>query len=284
MQEVNELLESSVAYELRGTRALRKGDWAAAAAYFRKGLKVAPADPSLRHSLGTALFQMGDTRGAVEQFEEALRVSPHDAKAQYSLGVLAEASGRANEAIERFSAAVRSEPSYVDARVRLAGLLRRSGRLQESLAQYEKAIKIDPRVADGQFGFAITLGSLRRYQEARERLTEGMKLYPDQAAFALALARVLAAAPDDRVRDGRQAMAVMESLSDKQRRMDFGETLAMTLGELGQYEQAAACQREAIAAAKRAGRDDLAQRMTENLRLYESHKPCRTPWRNDDLP
>lgn len=277
MQELDELLQSSVAYELRGIGALNHGDWAAAAAYFRKGLELAPANPSLGHRLGTALFQMGDTRGAVAQFEEVLRVSPAYAKAHYSLGVIMEASGRTNEAIERFSAAVRDDPSYVVAHLSLADLLRGSGRLRESLSQYEQVIKLDPRVADGQFGYAIALVGLRRYQKARDRLTDGMKAYPDQPAFAHSLARLLAAAPDDRVRDGRQALAVMHALSDEQRRTDFGETMAMVFAEVGQYEEAAAWQREAMATAKRAGRDDLARRMAENLRLYEGRKPYRMP-------
>lgn len=277
MQELDELLQSSVAYELRGIGALNHGDWAAAAAYFRKGLELAPANPSLGHRLGTALFQMGDTRGAVAQFEEVLRVSPAYAKAHYSLGVIMEASGRTNEGIERFSAAVRDDPSYVVAHLSLADLLRGSGRLRESLSQYEQVIKLDPRVADGQFGYAIALVGLRRYQEARDRLTDGMKTYPDQPAFAHSLARLLAAAPDDRVRDGRQALAVMHALSDEQRRTDFGETMAMVFAEVGQYEEAAAWQREAMATAKRAGRDDLARRMAENLKLYEGRKPYRMP-------
>jgi len=96
------------------------------------------------------------------------------------------------------------------------------------------------------------------------------------------LTRLLAAAPDDRIRDGRRAMVVMQSLLEKPRSTDLGETLAMTLAELGQYEEAVAWQREAMAAAERGGRADLVERMAENLRLYEHHMPCRTPWRDDD--
>lgn len=277
MQEVHDLLRSSVAYELRGIGALNHGDWPAAAAYFRKGLELAPADPSLGHRLGTVLFQMGDTPGAVAQLEDVVRLSPEYAKAHYSLGEIMKANGRSSEAIARFTAAVTHDPGYVAARLSLADLLRESGRLHESLSQYEQVLRLDPRVADGQFGYAIALFGLRRYQEARDRLTEGTKVYPNQPAFAHSLARVLAAAPDDRVRDGRQALAVMQALSDEQRRIDFGETMAMAFAEAGQYEKALAWQREGIEGARRAGRDDIARRMAQNLRLYESRKPYRTP-------
>lgn len=284
MQELDELLQSPMAYDLRGTRALDIGDWSAATAYFRKGLELAPTNPSLRHRLGTALSQMGDARGALEQFEQVVRTSPDYAKAYYSLGILMEASGRHQEAIDRFSSALMYDPGYVQARVRLAGVLRRSGRLQESLAQYEHGLELDPRFSDAVFGRAMTLVRLQRYHKARDRLTEGMKLYPDQPMFAHALARLLAAAPDDRVRDGRRAMTLMQELGKKQQSIDLGETLAMTLAELGQYQQAAAVQRDVIAAAERAGLGDVARRMAENLRLYERRKPCRTPWRDGEMP
>lgn len=284
LQELAELVRSGLGYELRGMRALASGDWAGAAASFRKGIELTPENPALWHRLGTALFQMGDARGAVEQFEEALRRSPTFAKAHYSLGVLLQASGHDKEAIERFSAAVRYEPTYIEARLRLAAVLRRTGRLREALAQYQQVINVarevggDPRVAEAPFGYAITLVRLRRYREARDMLAEALKTYPDQPVYTHALARLLAAAPDSLVRDGPRAMALMQALSDEQRRVDTGETMAMTLAELGRYDEAAAWQREAIAAAKQGGRADSVQRMTERLRAYER----RAPWRSDD--
>lgn len=284
LQELKEILQSAISYEIRGTRALDGRDWAAAADDFRKGLELAPESASLRYKLGTALLLMGDARAAQEQFEQILRTSPQYAKAHYSLGMLMEASGRKQEAIDRFSAAVKYEPRYVDAHIRLAALLRRSGRMQESLSHYTEALKIDPGTPEASAGYAMALVALRRYQEARDWLIDAVKVHSDQPEFAHALARLLAAAPDKRVRDGQQAMAVMRTLSDEQQRLDLGETMAMTLAERGRYEEAAAWQRRAITAAGQAGHPDLAQRMVGSLRLYEAKKPCRTPWRDEDLP
>jgi cytochrome c-type biogenesis protein CcmH/NrfG len=130
----------------------------------------------------------------------------------------------------------------------------------------------------------MTLVRLRRYESARDRLSEATRLHPGEAAFVLSLARLLAAAPDDRVRDGERATALMQALPEDQKRLDLGETMAMTLAESGRFEEAAAWQRRAIAAAREAGQADLAQRMAGNLKLYEARRPCRTPWRAEDLP
>jgi hypothetical protein len=56
----------------------------------------------------------------------------------------------------------------------------------------------------------------------------------------------------------------------------------MVQAELGQFTEAVTWQKEAIAAAEQGGQHGIAQRIGDNLRLYESRKPCRTPWRADE--
>ena len=284
MQAMRDSLQSPSAYEREGIQALGSGDWEAAAAAFRRGIELAPENPSLRHRLGTALFMMGNQREGQAQFEEALRVSPQYAEAHYSLGLILEGSGRFEEALHRFSTAVRHEPSYVEARVRLARLLRRVGRWNEALSEYSRVIAADPQGAEAPFGYAMTLALLGRYQEARDRLEDGIARYPDQQMFANALARLLAAAPDARARDGQRALTLVQELLARERSFDLGEAMAMALAEVGRYAEAASWQREVMSMADQAGRYDLVQLMAGNLRLYERREPSRTPWRDDEMP
>ena len=284
MVELDEVLESPQAYESRGIRALDRKDFAEAAALFRKGLAIAPANPALTHRLGTALYMMGEAAKAREHFEAAVRLSPDYHLAQYSLGVLLQADGRHAEAIEHFTAALKSRPSHTAARVRLAASLRRTGRARDALPHYEQVVLLQPELSEARFGHAIALVQARRYQEARDRFAEGMKLFPDQTVFAHGLARLLATAPDDRVRDGQRAMSLAQEVLKQGRTLDLGATVAMAHAELGQYGQAAAIQRDLISAAGKAGLRDLVPRLTRNLALYERGEPCRTPWTADEIP
>ena len=110
-----------------------------------------------------------------------------------------------------------------------------------------------------------------------------MALYPNELAFARAAARLFAAAPDDRVRDGRRAVTIGQTLLSRQpRTIDLEETLAMASAEVGQYNEAVQWQREAIASAERTGRRDAIQRLADNLARYQAGRPCRTPWRADE--
>ena len=284
MQTLRDSLQSPSAYEREGIQALGAGDWEAAVAAFRRGIELAPENPSLRHRLGTALYMLGNEREGQAQFEEVLRVSPDYAEAHYSLGLILEGDGRFEEALHRFSTAVRHEPSYVEARIRLARLLRRAGRPNAALSEYAQVVAADPQGAEARFGYAMTLALLGRYREARERLEEGSAAYPDQPIFAKALARLLAAAPDARTRDGQRALTLVQELLAQERSFDLGEAMAMALAEVGRYAEAASWQREVISMAEQAGRQDLVQLMSGNLRLYERGEPSRTPWRDDEMP
>jgi tetratricopeptide (TPR) repeat protein len=198
--------------------------------------------------------------------------------------VLLQADGRHAEAIDRFTAAVRSRPGDTAARVRLAASLRRIGNAQEALRQYEQVASVRPALTEARFGHAIALVQVGRYREARDLLTEGMKGGSDASLFAHGLARVLATARDDRIRDGQRAMTLVQDLLKQGRTLDLGATMAMALAELGQFAQAAAVQRDLIAAAEKAGLRDAASRLTTNLGLYERGEPCRTPWTADEVP
>jgi hypothetical protein len=111
-----------------------------------------------------------------------------------------------------------------------------------------------------------------------------MKNHPDQAMFAQVLARLLAAAPDDHVRDGRRALTLVDQLVKGPQTIELAETTAMALAESGRYQEAVAVQRDALTGATNAGLPDVQRRIAENLHRYESRTPCRVPFSDDELP
>jgi tetratricopeptide (TPR) repeat protein len=282
MAEVSGLLQNADAYESRASQALGARQWADAATNLRKAIELSPDNAFSRLNLGTALYMQGDADGALEQYREAVRLSPTLARAHFAIGVLMESRGQDGEAIKAFSAAIASDAGYVEPRFSLANALRRGGRAQESLAQYAEVLRLDPAVSQASFGYAMALVRLGRYPEAKARLEAAMKTFPDQPGFPHALARVLAAAPDDRVRDGRRALSIMNELLKSQQTLPMAETMAMALAESGRFDEAVKWQQDAIQSAGESKRDDLVRKLTTNLRLYQSRQPCRTPWTLDD--
>lgn len=286
MRELDSLLESPVRSERLGLEALEKGLWADGEQHFRKGIALRPAEPDLRaalsHGLGSALALSGDAAAAQVQFEEGVQASPTYWKNHYDLGVLAAMAGRDASAIAYFTEVVKLEPDYAPAHLMLADTLRRTAQVDASLVEYREVLRIDPKIAEGRFGTAIALVRLDRFADATATLQEGISLHPDDLRFSHALARLLAAAADATVRDGRRALAITESLAKRGMSIELAETTAMALAEIGRYQEAAAWERRAIAAAKSRGATDVARLMAENLGLYERRQPCRTPWRLSD--
>lgn len=280
--EVSGLLQNAAAYEARASQAIGARQWAEAETNLRKAVELAPSNAFSRLNLGTALYMQGNEDGALEQYREAVRLSPTLARAHFAIGVLLESRGQDGEAIKAFEAAVASDVKYVEPRFSLANALRRGGRVQESLTQYGEVLRLDPSVSQASFGYAMGLVRLGRYQEARSRLESAMKTFPDQPGFPHALARLLAAAPDAGVRDGTRAVAIMNDLLKTQQTVPMAETMAMALAESGRFDEAVQWQRDAIRAARESKREDLVRKLTTNLHLYESRRPCRTPWPLDD--
>jgi hypothetical protein len=131
----------------------------------------------------------------------------------------------------------------------------------------------------------MVLVKLGRYEGARDLLAAGKRTYPDQPIFAHGLARLLAAAPDDRIRDGGKAITLVQTLLQKeQRTLELGETMAMALAALGRYEEAVSVQRDLITGAERGGLHAVTGRLSRNLALYQRHERCRTPWTDEEMP
>lgn len=284
MVELETLLESPQTYETQGIRALEKEDWTGAASWFRKGLGLAPENAALHQRLGAALGAMGDAGAARQQFEEAVRLAPDQFLAHYSLGVMEQQAGRHEAAIAKFSAALLAQPNYPQAQVRLASSLRRTRRAREALSAYERALADAPELVEARLGYAMTLVQLGRYREARDRFDAARKPGGEVAPFTHGLARLLATAPDAAVRDGARAMTLVQELLQRGRTLDLGETMAMTLAELGEFDRAAAVQRDLVTASRQAGLAPVTARLAANLSRYERRLPCRTPWTEDEMP
>ena len=287
MQQLEALLESPVRYHTLGLAALDNGRWADAEQSFRKGLSLQPADPGLRaaldHGLGTALAMSGDSAAAQALFEQGVQASPAYAKNHYSLGVLDVMAGRDASAVAHLTEAVKYEPGYAQAHLVLGDALRRSGRADAALVHYQEVLRIDARMAEARFGAVLALVRLNRFAEAAAIVNEGVTNHPDDPRFPHALARLLAAAPDMGIRDGRRALSIVETLAKGGVSVEFAETMAMALAEVGRYADAVMWQRRAISSASHQGATAMSRLMTANLDLYERGQPCRTPWRPDEL-
>ncbi len=184
LQGATVVLDSAVSYEGIGMQAIRRQDWPGAIQAFRRGLEVAPADPSLRYWMASAMIAAGDAAGAEREFQAIARAQPDFAKAHFSLGAIFDQQNKPADALREYQAAVRYAPNLSDARLRLAFSLRRAGQLPEAAAQFEEAVRLDPNLADAWIGGAQTLVSLGQRDHARDWIARGRRLHPNRREWA----------------------------------------------------------------------------------------------------
>jgi tetratricopeptide (TPR) repeat protein len=91
MTELEELLQSVTAYQDRGMRAARSGNWDEAARQFQRAVEAAPDNVEARVDLAGALYRTGDRGGALTHAREAYRLAPTDPHAESLLKTLTSA-------------------------------------------------------------------------------------------------------------------------------------------------------------------------------------------------
>jgi hypothetical protein len=122
---------------------------------------------------------------------------------------------------------------------------------------------------------------LHRYAEALRSLEDSLDVVPDDRNIRQAVVRLLAAAPDERVRDGRRAERFARALVATGATYDHIEAVAMMAAENGDFETAQRLQLQALEAIGQGAPPALVDELQRNLQRYRSRRPCRTPWTDD---
>jgi tetratricopeptide (TPR) repeat protein len=297
------------AYGNLGIVLADKGQFDEAIKYFRKALQINPDYPETLNNLGLALAAKGRLDEAVENYRKAIQINPNDADTLNNLGLALAAKGQFGEAIGNFYKAIQINPSYTDALNNLGNALAVKGRLDEAIENYRKAIQLNPNsfktldnlgialTVRGQFNEAIgnycqaiqlnsnrpeiffhlgmTLGQLGRTREAVAQYREALRLNPNLAGALNNLAWVLAASPDDGLRDGAEAVRLAERACEL---THYGEplfigTLAAAYAEAGRFPEAVATAEKAEQLAAAAGLAAVAAKNRQLRELYRAGKP-----------
>lgn len=143
---VQETSDKALAFLLRGTAYLQKGDFDQAIADYTKALQqdVTVAANYSYYNLAVAYLQAGDFDQAIVNFKEALRVNPADKEALRALGVACSKKGTHEQALTYFNEAVEAHPDdatiYIDRGITYA----QKGEYDKAIADLTTAMNLDP--------------------------------------------------------------------------------------------------------------------------------------------
>jgi tetratricopeptide (TPR) repeat protein len=298
-----------------GNALLQVGQLDEAMAQFRNVLELTPGNAQALNNLGVALELKGQDNEAITHFRRALAIEPDFTDALSNLGAALVKQGKLDEAIVLYHRALKIDPDYVKARNNLVKALLQKGDfdgamacfpkaaatsadsptrwrdlgneflqkndLEEAIACYRQAIKFAPRSADVWADLGLAFFQKEQPKEAIDSWQHALEAKPDEPSVQNNLAWLLATTPDALLRNGAKAVA----LAEQARRLTGSDnpmvlhTLAAAFAETGRYGEATATARRALELAVAQKNNDLTNKLTKEIKLYELDRPMR-----DDLP
>jgi tetratricopeptide (TPR) repeat protein len=248
----------------------RQGRMNEASAAYREALQVKPNYGEAHNNLGFVLYRQGRLDEAIAEYREALRLDPASAGTYNNLGNALLQQRQPDEAVADFRQALEIDPQSAEAHGNLANALLSQRQVDEAIAEYREALRIKPAYSNAHYNLANALLHIGRGDEAIAQLQAAVELQPDNAAYANALAFLLATAPQPSLRNGAKALELATKASQSTGGKDpmILRTLAAAFAESGQFPKAIETARQALQLVQ--ANPALANEFQREIKLYEA--------------
>jgi rhomboid protease GluP len=192
--------------------------------------------------------QQQDDR-AIERFQQAAREYPKDDRPYEELAAVYLSENQIAEAIREYNKALRLSPGSPAAQLGLAAAYDRAGQPGKARDLLEDIVGKNPQTADAQEALADLCAEQKLYPEAIRHYQEAIRLKPDFAEARNNLAWLLATADDPRYRNPAEALKQAQQAVELShwKEATFIDTMAEAFYANGQYRQAVAVQKKALA-------------------------------------
>lgn len=302
-----------LAYLNLGVTRSRQGRWNEAQAMFDKVLELSPKHAKARFHLAVTLDELGHEEESLEMLRalalelpqwvevrqrlglELLKRGELEAAAQehravignadapdqekalahYQLAQIAERQGDLQGALDGYGQARQLFPELWQAGLSFGNTLRRAGNFAAAAAEYRRLVQKEPTTVHYRQLEIQSLMQAGDFTQAARRLEEGLGQLPRAAELGHLKARLLASAPDDRLRNGDLALDMAQQIFQRFPTLEHGETLAMAWAETRQFGEAMKLQQQLLSQAERQGRSDLLPRLRRNFETYRRAEPAR---------
>ena len=244
---------------------------------YQKALAIRPDSAQGHLDLGKAYMRTGRLADAMAQFKIALQLQPRYADAEYNLGMAEILNGNRPEAIRRFRNALALAPNNTAAHHDLAVALLQDGQAAEAISHLNRIVALEPANMEARNDLASAFAGTQQWSEAIRGWRETLEINPDNVAAQTGLAWALATAPDPALRNGAEALAISQHLSqttDASNPMLL-RVLAAAYAEVGRFAEAIETAQRGIALATSQNQAELAARLQGDLKLFQSAQPVR---------
>jgi tetratricopeptide (TPR) repeat protein len=244
---------------------------------YEAALKITPESPVARNNLGSAFLKQGKVAEAIQEFQRVLSRDPQSITGRFNLAGALLRSGRPTEAVAEYEKALAIKPDFGQGHLALGHALMRAERVADAIAQFKIAAQLQPGYAHARNSLATAFAAKQQWGEAIRCWRETLEIDPTNVAAQSGLAWTLATAPDPTLRNGAEALAISQRLSQTTEASNpmILRVLAAAYAEAGRFPEAIETTERGIAFATSQYRSDLAALLQSDLKLLQSGQPLR---------
>jgi tetratricopeptide (TPR) repeat protein len=244
---------------------------------YQAALKVRPDSPLARNNLGSAFLKQGKVAEAIQEFRRVLSRDPQSITGRFNLAAALLRSGRATEAVAEYERVLAIKPDFAQGHLALGHALMRAERLADAIAQFKIAVQLQPGYAHAHNSLATAFAAKQQLGEAIRCWRDALQIDPNNVAAQSGLAWTLATAADPALRNGAEALAISQRLSQTTEASNpiTLRVLAAAYAEAGRFPEAIETTERGIALATSQYRSDLAALLQSDLKLLQSGQPLR---------
>jgi tetratricopeptide (TPR) repeat protein/4-amino-4-deoxy-L-arabinose transferase-like glycosyltransferase len=261
----------------RGALALAlksKGQFDEAISHYRQVLVLEPGNARNHVNLGNILSAQGKFDEAIAQHYQALRINPNLAEAHYNLANALKSQGKFDKAIKHYREALAINTDLFEAHLKLGIVLQMQSALSEAEDRYRSALELNPEHATAHNNLASILIMTGQLDEALEHFRTAIRIDPGHVMSLSGMARILAAHPDPKVNDAKEAVELAERAAGLTNYQDIKilYTLMLAYAADGRFEQAAETGQKALTLPAARENKELVGDIHERLRIYRQEK------------
>jgi tetratricopeptide (TPR) repeat protein len=265
--------EDAHLYVNRGMFRAAAGQYEQAISDYDFALKKGVDDVLIYSNRAAAYLAKGDVERAIKDCDAVIRREPKRASAYYQRGVAWRMQEDLDKALRDFTQALDLNPDHLPARVSRGFVYYLQNKPKQAIEDFGEVIRRNPNDAMTYNNRGYNRQLIGAYGEALADYAEAIRLVPEYALAYQNRAWLLATCPDEKIRNGRQALKDATracELRDWKEPTDW-KALAAAHAESGDFAKAVTWQKKVVDATE----GEEQQEAREVLAVYESQQPYR---------
>ena len=247
------------------------GLFAEAATAFEQAIAIEPGYIRARTNYGIVLAKQGLYDKAIEQFTVILLMVPDDSEALNNLWQTGIKGNKPSEVLKIITVLQQTSPDNAELCYRAGVLYGMQQQTDEAIPQLEKAVKLNPDHAAARGALGRLLFQKGRFRESAAQYDISARLDPTNVETLYSYAMLLTHAPDPNIINPELATALAQEacrLTDYNQ-PDPLDILARVYASQKKWPEAINAAQQAIDAATRNGKNELAGQIKGRLELYQ---------------